>query len=218
MEEQGKEKTPADLQARIEKLEKSLNNTWLIMDMLILALEQKQVISKADLKEAASVQRSEILKVHPEFAAGWPDPLCKFDKPFDRMVVYQTKEAAEQASKERIKAFPYGTPINKIFRSTSEAFCDSLLAKIESHCDLAEINEMVRTLSYFEKTDTLPKAEKLNKIAIAFGRYVEEEVKKRSNLSGEPTFELTDSIRCLHRLSVILWDMLNAKLPIQKCR
>lgn len=63
-----KEKTPADLQARVEKLEKSLNNTWLIMDMLILALEQKQVISKADLKEAASKQRSEILKVHPEFA------------------------------------------------------------------------------------------------------------------------------------------------------
>lgn len=143
---------------------------------------------------------------------------CKRNKPFDRMVVYQTKEAAEQASKERIKAFPYGTPINKIFRSTSEAFCDSLLAKIESHCDLAEINEMVRTLSYFEKTDTLPKAEKLNQIAVAFGRYVEEEVKKRSNLSGEPTFELTDSIRCLHRLSVILWDMLNAKLPIHKCR
>ena len=51
---QGKGKTPADLQARIEKLEKSLNNTWLIMDMLILALEQKQVISKADLKEAAA--------------------------------------------------------------------------------------------------------------------------------------------------------------------
>ena len=123
------------------------------------------------------------------------------------MTVYQTKEAAEQASKERIKAFPYGTFINKIFRSTSEAFCDSLLAKIESHCDLAEINEMVRTLSYFEKTDTLPKAEKLNQIAIAFGKYVEEEVKKRSNLSGEPTFELTDSIRCLHRLCVILWDM-----------
>ncbi len=74
MEEQGKEKAPADLQARIEKLEKSLNNTWLVMDMLILALEQKQVISKADLKEAASEQRSEILKVHPEFATGWPDP------------------------------------------------------------------------------------------------------------------------------------------------
>ena len=72
MEEEWKEKTPADLQARIEKLEKSLNNTWLIMDMLILAL-----VSKADLKEAASVQRSEILKVHPEFAAGWPDPLCR---------------------------------------------------------------------------------------------------------------------------------------------
>lgn len=50
MEEEWKEKTPADLQARIEKLEKSLNNTWLIMDMLILSLEQKQVISKADLK------------------------------------------------------------------------------------------------------------------------------------------------------------------------
>ena len=77
MEEEWKEKAPADLQARIEKLEKSLNNTWLIMDMLILALEQKQVISKADLKEAASKQRSEILKVHPEFAAGWPDPLCR---------------------------------------------------------------------------------------------------------------------------------------------
>lgn len=81
MEEEWKEKTPADLQARIEKLEKSLNkslnNTWLIMGMLILSLEQKQVISKADLKEAASVQRSEILKVHPEFAAGWPDPLCR---------------------------------------------------------------------------------------------------------------------------------------------
>lgn len=135
----------------------------------------------------------------------------KFDEPGVRMEVYPTKEAAEQVSKERIKAFPPGATINKTLCSISEAFCDSLLVKIESHCALAEINEMIRTLLYFEKTDTLPKAEKLNQIAVAFGTYVEKEVKKRTVISGESTFEMTDSIRCLHRLYVILWDMIYRK-------
>lgn len=124
---------------------------------------------------------------------------------------HPTKKDEEQASAAIIKAFPPGAPINKILCSLSEELCDSLLAKIESHCNLIEINEMVRTLSRFEKTNTLPNAEKLNQIAIAFGSYAEEELKRRRSLSGNPTFEMMDSVRCLHRLSEILWNMIYRK-------
>ena len=203
MEEQGKEKAPADLQARIEKLEKSLNNTWLVMDMLILALEQKQVISKADLKEAASEQRSEIIKVHPEFAAGWPDPS------YSKLQIHPTKESAEQESRDRIVFFGHGAFITETLKNVSKEFCEEILRRIEMKAELDEINEMIRTLSHFEKTGTLPGFELMHKVALAFAKYVEEYIRSdRGKLCGDPTYILTDSIRCTHRMNVILVNML----------
>ena len=208
MEEEWKEKTPADLQARIEKLEKSLNNTWLIMDMLILSLEQKQVISKADLKEAASVQRSEILKVHPEFAEGWPDPWCKFDEPGIRLELDPTKKTAEKVSQERVDGLRYKQS------ACSKKFCEMFLKKCETNSIFVdvmdELNEWARMLIRLEKIDDLPDINTMETIVIAFQKHLEEFVNAYGGLSGsETSFLISDGVRNYSNLLRLLIRMKN---------
>ena len=205
---QEKERAPVDFQARVEKLEKSLNNTWLIMDMLILALEQKQVIDKADLKEAASVQRSEILKVHPEFAEGWPDPWCKFDEPGIRLELDPTKKSAEKVSQERVDGLRYQQS------ACSKKFCEMFLKKCETNSIfvdvMAELNEWARMLIRLEKIDDLPDINTMETIVIAFQKHLEEFVNAYGGLSGsETSFLISDGVRNYSNLMKLLYRMKN---------
>lgn len=130
-----------------------------------------------------------------------------FDEQESRFEIPPTKEAAEQASQERVKDLGYGSIFNARQKYLSKKICERIQNMITQKVKLSEINELVRTLSHFEKTGTLPDSKVLNETANRFLDYVEVYLKSNWTLYGEPTMAIVDSVHCIHRLNDIMWKM-----------
>ena len=116
-----------------------------------------------------------------------------------RLEIHPTKESAEQASREFFA----------IQQRLAEQICAIILEKIGQKADLAEINDMIRSLSHFEATGTLPNPKLVNTVANKYADYVEGRFMTYGKHSGDTTCIITDAIRCIHRLNDIIWNMRN---------
>ena len=130
-----------------------------------------------------------------------------FDEQESRFEIPPTKEAAEQASRERIKCLGTGSVFYTTQKRVSEEFCSKILEKIKKKANLQELNDMIRALSHFEATGSLTDAEMMNTIANKYLEYVEDYIITRGSFTGDLSLIINDSIRCVHRLNDILYKM-----------
>ncbi len=124
--------------------------------------------------------------------------------------IHPTKDSAEQASFDRIKNLGYGSSFYTQQRQLAKLVCERIKEKISQKANMGEINELIRSLSHFEKTGTLPDAEVINETANAYINYVEKYMYSPfSKLSGDATLTIAECVRCIHRLNDIMWNMRN---------